>query len=221
MDLGEFSINTPQGIRIKGLLANTNIKDVLKEYSRFEPILGHGFESVAEDRIDVYIVFDSVSKAEKAIETTNGQVMFEGQHLDIEQLNSDMMDEWAAIYNSTPPNINIPQGIRIKGLLANTNIEDVLKEYKRFGLILDHEIKSVADDRIDVYIIFDAVSEAEEAFDTTNGQTKFESQYLDIEQMSRDMKTDWALTYHFGVRAVDQPTADSAGEASEDRCVLL
>ena len=35
------------------------------------------------------------------------------------------------------------------------------------------------------------------------------------------MKTDWALTYHFGVRAVDQPTADSAGEASEDRCVLL
>ena len=221
MDLGEFSINTPQGIRIKGLLANTNIKDVLKEYSRFEPILGHGFESVAEDRIDVYIVFDSVSKAEKAIETTNGQVMFEGQHLDIEQLNSDKMDEWAAIYNSTPPNINIPGGIRIKGLLATTNIEDVLKEYKRFGLILDHEIKSVADDRIDVYIIFDAVSEAEEAFDTTNGQTKFESQYLDIEQMSRDMKTDWALTYHFGVRAVDQPTADSAGEASEDRCVLL
>ena len=221
MDLGEYSINTPQGIRIKGLLANTNIKDVLKEYSRFEPILGHGFESVAEDRIDVYIVFDSVSKAEKAIETTNGQVMFEGQHLDIEQMNSDMMDHWAMIYNSTPPNINIPQGIRIKGLLANTNIEDVLKEYKRFGLILDHEIKSVADDRIDVYIIFDAVSEAEEAFDTTNGQTKFESQYLDIEQMSPDMKTDWALTYHFGVRAVDQPTADSAGEASEDRCVLL
>ena len=77
MDLGEFSINTPQGIRIKGLLANTNIKDVLKEYSRFEPILGHGFESVAEDRIDVYIVFDSVSKAEKAFETTNGQAMFE------------------------------------------------------------------------------------------------------------------------------------------------
>ena len=221
MDLGEYSINTPQGIRIKGLLANTNIKDVLKEYSRFEPILGHGFESVAEDRIDVYIVFDSVSKAEKAIETTNGQVMFEGQHLDIEQLNSDMMDEWAAIYNSTPPNINISGGIRIKGLLATTNIEDVLKEYKRFGLILDHEIKSVADDRIDVYIIFDAVSEAEEAFDTTNGQTKFESQYLDIERMSPDMKADWALTYYLGDRAVDQPTADSAGEASEDRCVLL
>ena len=221
MDLGEFSINTPQGIRIKGLLANTNIKDVLKEYSRFEPILGHGFESVAEDRIDVYIVFDSVSKAEKAIETTNGQVMFEGQHLDIEQLNSDMMDDWAMIYNSTPPNINIPQGIRIKGLLANTNIEDVLKEYKRFGLILDHEIKSVADDRIDVYIIFDAVSEAQEALDTTNGQTKFESQYLDIERMSPDMKADWVLRYYLGDGAVDQPTADSAGEASEDRCVLL
>ena len=221
MDLGEFSINTPQGIRIKGLLANTNIKDVLKEYSRFEPILGHRSASVAEDRIDVYIVFDSVSKAEKAIETTNGQVMFEGQHLDIEQLNSDMMDEWAAIYNATPPNINISGGIRIKGLLATTNIEDVLKEYKRFGLILDHEIKSVADDRIDVYIIFDAVSEAQEAFDTTNGQTKFESQYLDIERMSPDMETDWALRYHLGDRAVDQPTADSAGEASEDRCVLL
>ena len=221
MDLGEYSINTHQGIRIKGLLANTNIKDVLKEYSRFEPILGHGFESVAEDRIDVYIVFDSVSKAEKAFETTNGQVMFEGQHLDIEQMNSDMMDHWAMIYNSTPPKINIPQGIRIKGLLANTNIEDVLKEYKRFGLILDHEIKSVADDRIDVYIIFDAVSQAEEAFETTNGQTMFESQHLDIEQMSPDMMEDWTLTYYFGFRAVDQPTADSAGEASEDRCVLL
>ena len=52
MDVGEDSIKTPQGIRIKGLLANTDIKDVLKEYSRFGPFLDHGIKSVAEDRID-------------------------------------------------------------------------------------------------------------------------------------------------------------------------
>ena len=117
--------------------------------------------------------------------------------------------------------INIPQGIRIKGLLANTNIEDVLKEYSRFEPILSHGIASVAEDRIDVYIVFDSVSKAEKAIETTNGQVMFEGQHLDIEQMSPDMMDDWSLTYYFGFRAVDQPTADSAGEASEDRCVLL